>query len=272
MGEQEIDLTGIRVETDVPYGKGSDRTLLLDVFRPENAEGPLPGLVCIHGGGWRNGSKEQPRPIVTGIAKRGFVCVSIMYRLSAEAVFPAAFEDSKCAVRWFRANAERLGVDPERIGAMGFSAGGTLTALLGVTNGIKEFEGTGGNEGVSSDVQAALNFFGPTDMLEMGLSGRADNAAGLWIGADPREDPGAFLRASPLSYVSKNSVPFLFWHGTEDALVPLEHSTLMKDALKKVGVHAEMFPIDGLGHGFMNRDDLRESAVGKVEDFCGKFL
>ncbi len=137
---------------------------LLDIARPKTGDGPFPAVVCIHGGGFRAGSRERYRSIAYYLAQHGYVAATIDYRLSPRHQFPAAVEDSKAAVRYLRANAARFNLDPDRIGATGGSAGGHLVLMLGVTGGVAEFEGSGPNQEFSSAVQAVVNQFGPTDL------------------------------------------------------------------------------------------------------------
>ncbi len=164
----------VAVEKDITYGKGGTEDLKLDLARPERAEGQLPAIVYIHGGGWSGGARKDYGGEIQEAAKRGYVAVTVGYRLTrpdkegkAKYPFPAQIEDCKCAIRWLRANAEKYHVDPNRIGATGGSAGGHLSLLVGVTGSEKKFDGTGGNPDASSQVQAVVNYFGPTDLARM---------------------------------------------------------------------------------------------------------
>ncbi|HET6324359.1 MAG TPA: alpha/beta hydrolase, partial [Planctomycetaceae bacterium] len=140
------------IEKDITYGKGGTEDLKLDLARPQHSEGLLPAIVFIHGGGWSGGDRGTYAREIQAAAKRGYVAVTIEYRLTqpdktgkAKYPFPAQIEDCKCAVRWLRANAEKYHVDPNRIGATGGSAGGHLSLLVGVAGSEKKFDGTGGN-------------------------------------------------------------------------------------------------------------------------------
>src|SRR5262245_40147281 len=152
----------LRVERDVVYGKGDDQDLLLDLVRPEG-EGPFPAVLCIHGGGWKSGRRQDLDKLTELLVSHGFAAATVSYRLTNKAKFPAQIEDCKAAVRWLRANAKKLDLDANAIGAIGFSAGGHLACLLGAADKNAGLEGNGGNSEQSSKVQAVVSFFGPTD-------------------------------------------------------------------------------------------------------------
>src|SRR5262249_22409445 len=146
--------------------------LQLDLAMPKDGDGPFPAVVCIHGGGWRGGSRQDltrsipplgGRSLIEYLAGRGYVAATVSYRLAPKDKFPAQIEDCKAAVRWLRANAKKYKINPERFGAVGFSAGGHLVSLLGTSDKDDALEGNGGNPEQSSRVQAVVNFFGPTD-------------------------------------------------------------------------------------------------------------
>ena len=156
----------MKVIRDIVYGRGGDTDLKLDVDLPAlERKGPLPVVVWIHGGAWRAGSREGTR--ASGLVEQGFATVSISYRLTREAIFPAQIHDCKCAIRWIRAHAGKYGFDPKRIGVWGSSAGGHLVAMLGTSGGVKELEGRGGWADEDSRVQAVVDFYGPSDLLAM---------------------------------------------------------------------------------------------------------
>ncbi|MEJ2704593.1 MAG: alpha/beta hydrolase fold domain-containing protein [Sedimentisphaerales bacterium] len=220
----------VRVERDIVYAQAGDRKLLLDLYLPPKSSEPLPVIVWIHGGGWRGGSKGsggRARPMV----QRGYAVVDVGYRLSGEAIFPAQIEDCRAAVRWVRANAGKYGLDANRIGAWGSSAGGHLVALLGTAGDVKEFD-TEANHQYSSRVQAVCDWFGPTDFLQMDAhmlkgSSLVHNAANspesLLVGGPIQKEPYKSLvkKADPITYVTKDDPPFLIMHGDKDMLVPL---------------------------------------------------
>jgi acetyl esterase/lipase len=249
-------------EKDIVYVRYGAIEPKLDVYLPSERKGRLPVVMWIHGGGWRQGSKDKPP--AARLTQRGYAVVSIQYRLSGVAKFPAQIHDCKIAVRWVRANAERYGFDPDRIAAWGASAGGHLAALLGTSADVKELEGEG-HPGYSSRVQAVVDFFGPTDFLRMnhgfrdGVVGKIDHAAAdspesLLVGGAIGLHPDKVAAANPITYVSKSAPPFLIMHGDRDPLVPLEQSELLAAALKRAGVPVTMKVVAGRGHGFSGPD------------------
>lgn len=253
----------VEVERDVEYGKGGDRALRLDIYRPKTrSEKPMPVLVYIHGGAWRAGNKAGMPPLGIKLAEQGYVSVTIAYRFSHEAIFPAQIEDAKCAVRFLRAHAKAYQIDPDRIGAWGHSAGGHLVALLGTAGDAKDLEGTGGWADQSSRVQVVVDCFGPTDFLKMteglktlGLPDRMghdspDSPESRLIGGPIQENKEKAARANPIKYVTKDDPPLLILHGDRDATVPSTQSQLLYDALKEAGVDATYHVVKGAGHGF----------------------
>jgi len=245
-------------EHNIVYGKGGSEDLTLDLARPAQTSGLVPGIVYVHGGGWRGGSRNSYRNEIQDAARRGYVAVTIDYRLTqpdaqgkAKYPFPAQLEDVKCAVRWLRANADKYHVDPKRIGATGESAGGHLVLLLAVTGDNKQFEGTGGNPDVSSQVQAVVNWFGPTDLARMyGYNPGVDPLLTALVGGTPQEHPEQYKAASPVTYVTKDACPVLTLHGTVDKLVPVDQASEFDAAMKKAGATSVVMIMKGIGHGF----------------------
>lgn len=245
---------GTKVLKDVAYVPGGHERQKLDLYLPPTgARWPL--VVAIHGGAFRMGSKEG-EPAGAFVA-RGFAVAAINYRLSQHAIFPAQIEDCKAAVRWLRANAARYGYDPTRIASYGGSAGGHLAAVLATTGDVKAFD-IGANLGVSSRVQAAVDFFGPTDFLQMDAhrpSAAAmthdtpDSPESQLVGGPIRDNPDKVARANPITYVTPDDPPFLIVHGDADLLVPHHQSELLEAALRKAGVRVRLVTIPGGPHG-----------------------
>jgi acetyl esterase/lipase len=188
---------------------------------------------------------------------RGYALGSVGYRLSGEAIFPAAIEDCKAAARWVRANATKYGLNPDRIGAWGSSAGGHLVALMGTAgDDVTEFDTHEENREQSSRVQAVCDWFGPTDFLRMSdFPGKIDHdAAGSpesrFVGGPIQENKDKVARANPVTYVTEDDPPFLIMHGERDQSVPYNQSELLYDALKKADVEATLYCVRGGGHGF----------------------
>src|SRR6266446_170195 len=156
----------IAFERNLEYANPENQHLQLNLARPKNGASPLPAIICIHGGGFRGGTREGYDGFCIKLAQHGFVAATVTYRLAPKYQFPAAVYDVKAAVRWLRANAAKYQIDPARIGATGGSAGGHLAQFLGVTAGIQEFEGDEGNPEQSSSVTCVVNFYGPSDFTK----------------------------------------------------------------------------------------------------------
>jgi acetyl esterase/lipase len=256
------------------YAHAGERDLLLDLYLPRQAAAPVPLIVWIHGGGWRSGSKERC-PAVRMVS-RGYAAASIGYRLSGEAKFPAQIEDCKAAIRWLRANAEKYHLDPDHIGAWGSSAGGHLVALLGTSGGVQDLEGSLGNNGYSSRVQAVVDFFGPTDFLRMSAfpskiqHDAANSPESLLIGGPIQQNKAKAARANPITYVDRSDPPFLIMHGDQDPLVPPNQSELLEQALRKAGVEVTLRVLHGAGHG---GPQFQSTEVRRmVEEFFARHL
>jgi acetyl esterase/lipase len=243
------------VHKDVVYAQVDGIDLLLDIYMPMNLPPKAPEVVVwIHGGGWRGGSKANPR--ARNLINAGFAVVSINYRLTDKAIFPAQIHDCKAAIRWIRANAMTYGLDANHLGVWGSSAGGHLVALLGTSNGVAEMEGTvGGNLGFSSDVHAVCDWFGPSNFLTVyDYPSSHDpesptNPMNLLLGglfADKMDEAWA---ASPMKYISGDEPPFLIHHGTVDNTVPFHQSLELDSALQLAGVDVTFTPLPGAGHG-----------------------
>lgn len=242
--------TGVQAERDVQYGEANGQKLLLDVYRSTTEE-VRPAIVVIHGGGWSAGNKSQMAPVAERFARSGFVAFSVGYRLVKpdRDKYPAQLDDVQLAVRWIRKNASEYKVDPERIGAIGFSAGGHLAALLGTRDTrdkaiYPEF---------SSKVQAVVDVFGPADFdpSQKDIVGPVAMAILTnLIGKSPDAAPELYRDASPVHHVSKDSAPFLIFHGIDDNLVPVDQSRRLEKALKAKGVEVTLVEFEGEGHGF----------------------
>lgn len=245
---------GVKALRDLVYVEVGHNRNKLDLYLPEKAEGPLPLLIWIHGGGWQNGSKEGCPPLRAGYVARGYAVASINYRLSGHALFPAQIEDCKAAIRWLRAHAKDYNLDPQRFGVWGSSAGGHLAALVGTSGDVKEFD-AGSHTDQSSRVRAVCDFFGPTDFTAFvttpGYESHAMDSSpeSKLIGGAVLENKEKAARVNPIAYVSADDPAFLIVHGDKDPLVPLNQSRLLFDALKEKGVSARFHTIQGAGHG-----------------------
>ncbi|MEO7651989.1 MAG: alpha/beta hydrolase [Bryobacteraceae bacterium] len=264
---------GVEWKQDLVYSSPGGRDLHLDLYLPKEGKGPFPAVVYIHGGGWAGGNKTAFRRQAAYMATKGFAGACIEYRLSGEAVFPAALDDSKAAVRWVRANAAKYRIDAQKIGAAGGSAGGHLVGMLGTTADVPAFEGKGGNPGVSSRVAAVAAFNPALDLVMAGkTSSSADGAVSKFLGCSYSKCPELWAKASPPTHVSRNTPPFLLLHGKADTTIPYQVSVDMKATLDKLGVRADLYPAEGAKHGFFNSDPWFEPAMKRMEQFFVEVL
>jgi acetyl esterase/lipase len=230
----------IEHEVDVVYGEADGQELLLDISRPPARETPRAAVLLFHGGAWMVGTagRESMAQPATALAEDGYVAFNVEYRLTGdpagEHLWPAQLDDAQRAVRWVRANADRYGVDPERVGAYGHSAGGHLAALLGV----RETRDTSDPElaDYSSRVSCVVTIAGHLD-LSIPYPGEFDRQSLVaLLGGTPDEVPEAYRDASPITWVDEESAPFLVIHGGADDMNPVAHARHMVDALHEVGV------------------------------------
>ena len=231
----------ITVRRDLVYGRAGATDLKLDLAMPESGAGPFPAIVFLHGEGWRAGHRRDMRHFAEGVAHMGYVGVTVEYRLVPAARFPAQVEDCKTALRWLRANAATYRIDPGRIGAVGFSAGGHLASLLGVTSAKDGRDG----------VQAVVSFFGPEDFTTRDWPSDLEREVIVpFLGGTFAERPEAYERASPVRYVTPEAPPFLLFHGGRDELVPVDQSRRLAEKLRGAGVPVELVVFEGERHGF----------------------
>lgn len=228
---------------DVAYVKRGETEIKCDVYVPDGA-GPFPGVLVVHGGAWRIGNKLQMMKFARALAAEGFTSVAINYRLAPEHPFPAQIEDCKSAVRWMRKNAAMYKIDPARIGAVGYSAGGHLVALLGTTDSSCGLEGPDA-DGTSTRLQCVVAGGAPCDFRST-----PPNSAGLafWLGCTRAEKPQAYELASPANFVTKDDPPTLFFHGDADKLVPILGAKAMMQSLTEAGIPTRMHVVEGADH------------------------
>ena len=263
---------GAIVHRDLPYVTNGHERQKLDLYLPKDGTN-LPLIIRVHGGAFRMGSKNAGVPLA--YLSDGYAIASLNYRLSQHAIFPAQIEDCKAAVRWLRANAKKFNLDPSRFGAWGPSAGGHLAAMLGTTGDVKEFD-VGENLAFSSRVQAVVDYFGPTDFLQMDdhrlpngqVHNAPDSPESQLIGGPIQENKEKVGRANPAAYVTKNAPPFLIVHGDSDPLVPHHQSELLATALEKAGIPTTFYTVKGGGHG-----NFKDAAVPEMtKKFFAKYL
>lgn len=272
---------GVEIIKGIPYCADGHIKHKLDILRLKDAPKDLmPAIVWIHGGGFRGGTTSQGYRHIMRFVQRGYLGVSVDYRWSTEAIFPAQLQDCKCAIRFLRAHAKEYNLDPDRIGVWGGSAGGNLVAMLGTTGGVEEFEGSGGWQEYSSRVQAVVVYYAMTDFMaidELVKQGKAterfmrrdgkDSASGL-LGGPFWENPELARKASPTTYASEDDPPFYIFHGDLDPLTPSSQGELLNKVLRKAGVESDFYLVKGAKHGWPARLDVDE----KVDRFFEKHL
>jgi acetyl esterase/lipase len=257
----------VKVEKDIPYSAAGGEKLKLDLAAPTEG-GPYPAVLLLHGGAWSVGNRgelsrrsrdkngKSTPSLIEQVAAHGYVAVTASYRLAPKYKFPAQIEDARTAVRFLRANAKKFNIDPAKIAAGGFSAGGHLALLLGTAdkNDFRDVE----YPDESSRVQCVVDFFGPTDVSLYGASEGIEDAYMVpWLGKACKTDPAVYKRASPIDYVTKDDPPVLLIHGTADVIVPIIHSERMLKKLHQAGVKAELIAVKGEGHGWSGPEATR---------------
>lgn len=258
---------GVVLHRNLEYGTGGGEPIKLDLALPEKSDQPLPCIVMIHGGGWRGGNKDGHIQQIFGFAQQGYAAVTVQYRFAPKHRFPAQVEDVKCAVRFLRANAEKYNINNERFGAVGFSAGAHLALLLGTMGKEDGLEGDGGHEGESSQVQAVVAFFGPTDLSADDIPDSVIGMVDDLVGAKKGEKPELRVAASPITYVTKGDAPTLIYQGTKDPLVPHTQAYKMADALTKSGVPGRIELLLGAAHGWGGKE-LEHTLKGTTAFFA----
>jgi acetyl esterase/lipase len=271
---RRMDFPDVDIVRDVIYKRVNGRDLRLDIYSPKSTTHSLPVVLWIFGNRWSRGSKNHPPPL--DLMSQGYIVVSIDYRLSGDATFPAAIEDCKAAVRWIRANAAAYHFDADHIGAWGHSAGGHLAALLGTSGGVAELEGLGDNYTFSSRVQAVCDMSGPSDIVQFyeavsnsneGMAPIARSSIEQFLGGSIEQNRAKAIAASPTTYVSKDDPPFLIIHGENDMTIPVSQSELLASKLKAVGVHVTLIVDENRGHGIGGPAFARE-----ITSFFDKYL
>lgn len=276
-----------RKRFDLPYAARSPAQRL-DIYWPAQGKGPFPVIVAIHGGAFMMGDKRdvQVQPILAGLA-RGYAVVSINYRMSGEAIFPALVQDAKAAVRWVRAHAGEYHFNPGRIAAWGGSAGGYISLMVAVTAGVPELEDLSlGNPDQACEIQAVVDWFGPTDFLKMdaqlteselaptpeGAHNAAHSPESLILGRQITEIPELVRAANPETYLHPGAPPCFIQHGLQDDIVPYQQSAnFAAKATRILGpekVSLELIP------GAVHADPCFEDPenLDKVLDFLDRYL
>jgi acetyl esterase/lipase len=258
---------GTILHGNVNYNNDSLPKHLLDIYLPANTKGKVPLVIFIHGGGWLGNDKyadiSYMKKTVAEIVSSGYALASIDYRFATQATFPAQIQDCNRAISFLVDNADQYGLDNKRIAVMGFSAGGHLASLIGLSknNDVENFFMPRTNKSFS--FKAVIDFYGPAELILFPGAKDPKSPESLLIGATPLSRPDLAKAASPVTYVDKNDPPFLIIHGEKDDIVSNKHSHLLSSWLNVVGVQNELVIVKDAPHfGVMfDADDIRNKVI-----------
>ncbi len=275
---ESAEKNALELRLDQPYAGNENPKQAVDVYLPKKraTDQPLPVIALIHGGGWVNGDRIGYSAQAIQLARTGhWAAITVGYRLTKEAHWPSQVHDCKAAIRWIRAHAQELNLDPDKIAVWGSSAGGHLSSLLGTSGGVKEVEGAlGPHTAFSSRVQCVVNLCGPQDFtqsLMFDKDGKPlpdDSAVSGLLGGTYTAKHAEAVAASPVAYVTRDDPPFIHFHGTKDMRVAYLHVEAIHAALQKAGVPSLLVPITGGGHSSVNHPQVKV----RGEKFADKIL
>jgi acetyl esterase/lipase len=264
----------VTITQDVVYGTAGagGRDLRCDVYTPPGVEAgaKAPCVLLVHGGAWRTGDKTQLRGYGILLGRAGYVCVAPEYRLVGESPWPAAIHDVKAALRWVRASADELGIDPDRIAIEGNSAGAHLALLVAGSAGVPELEGEGGNPGVSTKVAAAVGIYPPVLFFDP-ATGHSKGAIPLLALVEDGDAEAARL-ASPVHHVSADFPPTMLVHGTSDTTVPVSASVRMYEELVAAGVPADLHLYAEQPHAFDAQPSFGRQVAAEMLLFLDRYV
>jgi acetyl esterase/lipase len=245
----------VELRQGIVFARPPGKELTLDLFLPRRRTTPAaPGIVYVHGGGWRGGNPRAFWRQAAHLASLGFPGATVTYRFAPAYRFPAQLEDVRAALRWLRGHAAELGVDATHIGAAGGSAGGHLVALLGTTEAVAD--------GHSARAQAVVAFNGVFDFRALNTPGASGPRHDL-LGGDPQLE----LEASPLHRADATAAPTLLLHGTDDQTVPFAQAEAFERRLRELGVRVELDAAPGAGHGYFNRPPHFQTTLERMTRF-----
>jgi pectinesterase len=270
----EFNLATIKEKRNITYCEMGSRPLKLDVFYPlKKATKPRIAIIIIHGGGWRTGDRSLHYPMAQRLADLGYVCITPGYRLSTEALYPAAVYDLKSALRWVKKNAKEFNIDTTKVAVAGHSAGGELSAMMGTTNDIAEFEGVGCLNNTST-VQAVINMDGILAFIHPesgeGDDSKRTSAATYWFGYSKGENPGLWQKGSPLTYAGKNTPPTLFINSAVDRMHAGRKDYIA--ILNSHNIYSEVKTFEGAPHSFCLFEPWFEPTIKYMDEFLKKIF
>jgi acetyl esterase/lipase len=272
----------VRAITGITYAQRGGHALQLDLYLPaqtlqaQTKGAALPGIVFVHGGGWRTGVRANFAPMAIRMAERGYAAATISYRLSPEALYPAAVQDARAAVRWLRSHAAEYGIDPGRIAIGGGSAGGQIAALAGVTPGLARFDPEDGADAVSSAVQAIVNIDGLSDFTSEAARKNEDDpakqpsSAGAWFGGRYAEKAALWREASPLFYVNAGTPPILFIGSAQPRFSVGREEMVAR--MREHGVASRVVLVPDTPHSFWLFDPWLGPTVDATVQFLDAYL
>ena len=260
----------VSIKEGIVIGEGGGRSLEADILLPPLEEKNRPAVLFIHGGGWIEGDRSQLRGYGILLARLGFVCMCNSYRLSNESIWPAQIQDVNCAIRYLRTNATDLGLDPNRIGVSGNSAGGHLSLMAAATNYDQIFEGEGGSNKVSSEIKAVCAIYPPTTIRQLEMLNPLENAFLMLMGKEAKKED--FDKASPLNYVTEDYPPCMLIHGSADSVVRLKDSTKFYEKLIEFNRPASLHIFSEEEHAFDGEPDYGRAIADLQALFFKKYL
>jgi len=261
---------GVVLEENIEYGNAGGYPLHLDLYRPAKLDRPVPALLFIHGGAWKSGKRQDYHFYTASYAKKGYVVATASYRLSGQAPYPAAVQDCKCAVRWLRANANKYNIDPNQIAAVGGSAGGHLSMMLGYADD-PALEGESGHRGVSSRISAVVNIYGVYDMTTR-IAKENDAVKSFLQDKSFEEAPELYRQSSPMVHLDKNDPPTLILHGTLDETVPVAQSDRLAAHLKQLKIPHAYGRLEGWPHTMDLAKPVNNYCQAMIDRFFAEHL
>ncbi|MBS1918825.1 MAG: alpha/beta hydrolase [Bacteroidetes bacterium] len=273
---KEFHFPNVKAEKGIVYCEWGNRKLLLDAFSPCKNKKLKIAVIILHGGGWRSGDRVQHYPLAQALANLGYVCFTPEYRLSTEALYPAAIYDIKSVIRWVHKHAGEFNVDTSRITVLGFSAGGELAAFMGSTNGIEKFENTKNKclANISSWVHAVINIDGILSFIHPesgeGNDSKKTSAATYWFGYSKTENPGIWKEASSLTYAGKQNPPILFINSSVSRMHAGRNDFIKM--MKKYGIYTEVHEFENAPHTFCLFEPWFQPTVKYIDNFLKKIF
>ncbi len=260
----------IEVFGDIGFKETEERMLFLDIYRKKNILDPAPLIIFIHGGSWTGGNKMYYLIYLLSYAEKGYITASLSYRFAQEEKFPAALEDVLCGIEWLKANGSEYGIDSSNVALVGGSAGGHLALLAGYTIGGPYGPGNCNNNGASPQVNAIVNFYGPTDLTTEYSISRDEPK--YFLGLDYKNDPEKYLMASPVHFVTPDDPPTMTFIGTLDELVPVNQADVLNETLIAADVPHNYHRLKGWPHTMDAAVPVNEYAQYYMDKFFTKHL